>query len=49
MIATKTGDLKCEVKQVDARLEVRLKEVKYFPEMWVSLFSLNKAIQNGLT
>jgi hypothetical protein len=27
---------------------VTLKEVKYVPELWVNLFSINKALKNGI-
>ena len=48
MVATKLGDLKCEVTQVNGlKFDVVLKEVKYVPELWVNLFSINKALKNG--
>jgi hypothetical protein len=30
-----------------SKFEVTLKEVKYVPELWVNLFSMNKALKNG--
>ena len=48
MIAAKVGSLKCKVIQVDgSSLDVTLHEVKYVPELWVNLFSINKALKNG--
>jgi hypothetical protein len=50
MTATKVGDLKCKVIQLDgSSLDVTLCEVKYVPELWMNLFSLNKALKNGYT
>jgi hypothetical protein len=50
MTATKVGDLQCKVIQLDGSgLDVTLYEVKYVPELWMSLFSLNKALKNGYT
>jgi hypothetical protein len=50
MTATKVGDLKCKVIQPDgSSLDVTLYEVKYVPELWMNLFSLNKALKNGYT
>jgi hypothetical protein len=48
MMASKVGSLKCCVIQVD-RLEfdITLHKVKYVPELWVNLFSINKALKNG--
>jgi hypothetical protein len=46
MAATKLGDLKCEVFQVNgSKFGVILKEVKYVPELWVNLFSIIKALK----
>jgi gag-polypeptide of LTR copia-type/Zinc knuckle len=48
MTATKVGDLKCKVIQLDrSSLDVTLYWVKYVPELWMKLFSLNKALKNG--
>ena len=48
MTATKVGSLKCRVIQVDgAELDIILHEVKFVPELWVNLFSINKALENG--
>jgi hypothetical protein len=46
MAATKFGSLKCCIIQVDgSRLEITLHEVKYVLELWVNLFSINKALK----
>jgi hypothetical protein len=43
----KTGNLKCEVTQLDGRkFVVTLNNVKYVPEIFSNLFSLNKALRN---
>ena len=48
MTATKVGSLSCKVIQVDgSSLDVTLHEVKFVPELWVNLFSINKALKNG--
>jgi hypothetical protein len=39
MMATKVGILKCQIIQLD--------EVKFVPELWVNLFSINKVLKNG--
>jgi hypothetical protein len=50
MTATKVGDCKCKVIQLDgSSLDVTLYEVKYVPELWMNLFSLYKALKNGYT
>jgi hypothetical protein len=50
MTATKVGDLKCKVIQLyGSSLNVTLYEVKYVPELWMNLFSPNKALKNGYT
>jgi hypothetical protein len=50
MIASKIGDLKCEVLQVNgSKFEVTLIEVKYVPELWVNLFSVNKALEGQIS
>jgi hypothetical protein len=41
MRACKTGNLNCEITQLDG------KNVKYVPEICSNLFSLNKALKNG--
>jgi hypothetical protein len=42
------GSLKCCVIQVDGlELDITLHKVKYVPELWVNLFSVNKALKNG--
>jgi hypothetical protein len=48
MVATKLGDLKCEVTQVNgSKFEDTFKELKYVPDLWVNLFRINKALKNG--
>jgi hypothetical protein len=48
MKATKIGNLKCEVTQIDGeRLIVTLNDIKYVPNLCVNLFSLNKALKKG--
>ena len=48
MHATKVGNLKCEVIQVnESNFIAMLKEVKYVPDLCVNLFSLNKALKHG--
>jgi hypothetical protein len=40
--ATKLGDPKCEVTQFNgSTFEVTFREVKYVPELWINLFSIN--------
>jgi hypothetical protein len=48
MRATKVGNLKCEVVQVDCKqFPVTLHDVKFVPDLCVNSFSLNRALQNG--
>ena len=48
MEATKIGSLRCNVEQVNGKtFQVVLQEVKFVPELWVNLFSINKALKNG--
>ena len=48
MRACKTGNLNCEVTQIDGKkFLVTLENVKYVPEICSNLFSLNKALKNG--
>jgi hypothetical protein len=48
MQACKTGNLNCEVTQLDGRIfVVTLKNVAYVPEICSNLISLNKALKNG--
>ena len=48
MEATKIGSLRCDVEQVNGKtFQVVLQDVKYVPELWVNLFSINKALKNG--
>ena len=49
MTATKVGDLKCKVIQLDGSiLDVTLYEVKYVPELWMHLSSLKKSVEKWL-
>jgi hypothetical protein len=48
MKAIKVGSLKCHVIQLNgSSVDVTLKEVNYFPELWMNLFSISKALKNG--
>jgi hypothetical protein len=48
MKATKIGNLKCEVTQINGeKLTVTLNDVMYVPSLCVNLFSLNKALKKG--
>ena len=48
IVATKLGDLKYEVTLVNSlKFDVILNLVKYVPELWVNLFSINKEFKNG--
>jgi len=48
MRATKVGNLKCEVTQLDGKkFIVSINDVKFVPNLCVTLFSLNKALKKG--
>jgi hypothetical protein len=48
MRATKVGNLKCEVTQLDGKkFIVSINDVKFVPNLCVNLFSLNKALKKG--
>jgi hypothetical protein len=48
MKATKIGNLKCEVSQINGeKFTVTLNDVKYVPSLCVNLFFLNKALKKG--
>jgi hypothetical protein len=48
MMAKKIGKLRCEILQKNVeKLIIALQDVKYIPELWVSLFSIAKALKNG--
>jgi hypothetical protein len=48
MKATKIGNLKCEVNQINGeKFTVTLNDVKYVPSLCVNLFNLNKALKKG--
>ena len=46
MEATKIWNPRCDVEQVNGK-EVVLQDLKYVRELWVSLFSIYKALKNG--
>jgi hypothetical protein len=48
MVATKVGILRLHVIQLDgSTLDIVINKVKYLPDLWANLFSVNKAIKNG--
>jgi hypothetical protein len=48
MVATKVGNLRCCVIQVDgSTLDIVINDVKFLPELCANLFSVNKALKNG--
>jgi hypothetical protein len=48
MKATKIGNLKCEVSQINGEMfTVTLNDVKYVPSLCMNLFSLKKALKKG--
>jgi hypothetical protein len=48
MVATKFGNLRCCVIQVDgSTLDIVINDVKFLPELCANLFSVNKALKNG--
>jgi hypothetical protein len=48
MKARKVGSLKFHVIQLNGfSVNVKFKEFKYVPELWVNLFSISKALKNG--
>jgi hypothetical protein len=48
MKVIKVGSLKCPVIQLNgSSVDVTFKKVKYFPELWVNLFSIRKPLKNG--
>jgi hypothetical protein len=48
MMAEKVGKLRSCVLQCGGRkLEITLENVKFVPELWINLFSINKALTNG--
>jgi hypothetical protein len=48
MKATKIGNLKCEVTQINGeKFTMTLNNVKYVPSLCVNLFSFNKALKKG--
>jgi hypothetical protein len=48
MKATKNGNLKCEVTQINGeKFTLTMNDVKYVPSLCVSLFSLNKSLKKG--
>lgn len=48
MMATKVGSFRRRVVQLDgSTLDIIINEVKYVPNLYANLFSINKAIKNG--
>jgi hypothetical protein len=48
MKATKIGNLKCEVTQINGdKFTLTLNNIKYVPSLCVNLFSLNKVLKKG--
>ena len=48
MTATKIGNLKLKVSQIDGSTsEVILQDVKFVPQLWANLFSINQALRKG--
>lgn len=48
MEGIKIGKLGCDVKQRDGKsFQITPQEVKFVPELWINLFSINKALKNG--
>jgi hypothetical protein len=46
--ATKIGSLKCRVIQIDgSTFNIILHDVKFVPNLWVNLFSINQALKKG--
>jgi hypothetical protein len=46
--ATKIGSLKCRVIQIDGfTFNIILHDVKFVPNLWVNLFSINQALKKG--
>jgi hypothetical protein len=48
LTATKIGSLKCRVIHIDgSTLNIIIHDVKFVPNLWVNLFSNNKALKKG--
>jgi hypothetical protein len=48
MVATKVGSLRRRVIQVDgSTLDIVINDVKFLPELYANIFSINKALKNG--
>jgi hypothetical protein len=48
MRATMTGSLRCKVIHFDGtKTEIKIHDVKYGPELYVNLFSVDKALKKG--
>jgi hypothetical protein len=48
MRATMIGSLRCKVIQLDgSTTEIEVHDVKYVPELYVNLFSVNNALKKG--
>jgi hypothetical protein len=48
LLATKIGNLKLDVTQIDGtKFTITLQDVKFVPDLWVNLFSINQALKKG--
>ena len=48
LIATKIGSLKFKVIQIDgSTFDIILHDVKFVPDLWVNLFSINQVLKKG--
>jgi hypothetical protein len=48
LTATKIGSLKCRVIQIDgSTFNIILHDVKFVPNLWVNIFSINQALKKG--
>ena len=48
IIAIKIGNLKFKVIQIDgSTFDIILHDVKFIPDLWVNLFSINQALKKG--
>jgi hypothetical protein len=48
LVATKIGNLKLDVTQIDGtKFTITLQGVKFVPDLWVNLFSINQALKKG--
>jgi hypothetical protein len=48
LVATKIGNIKLNVTQVNGtNFTITLQGIKFFPDLWVNLFSINQALKKG--